>query len=219
MLAHNLDFDAYIATIVGSYLLGSIPTGYLVGRLKGIDVRKQGSGNIGATNAFRVLGKTAGAAVLIIDGLKGFTAACWLPILAARLFPGANPEGLALAGGFSAVFGHNYTCWLRFKGGKGIATSAGVVMAWAPWACIVALALWGLVALVTRYISVASIAAALSLPATVWLTRKNATMTGVMGALSLMAIYKHKGNVQRLIDGTENRLGAKGTNRHNPPQP
>lgn len=196
-------------TVMAAYLIGSLPTGYVVGRARGIDVRKVGSGNIGATNAFRVLGKTAGAAVLLIDGFKGFAAARWLPLLATHFFPGANVEYLALTAGVAAVLGHNYTCWLKFKGGKGIATSAGVVMAWAPWACVTALVVWGVVAKATRYVSVGSIMAAVVLPIAVWLTRRSVPMTCVMGALSILAIYKHKGNVQRLMAGTENRLGAK----------
>jgi len=196
-------------TIIGSYLVGSIPTGYIVGRIRGVDVRKEGSGNIGAANAFRVLGRNAGAAVLLIDGFKGFSAARWMPLLALHFFPAANAEHLALAGGVAAVLGHNYTCWLHFKGGKGIATSAGVVMAWAPLACVGALGVWGLMAAVTRYVSVASIAAAIFLPIGVWVTKRSVAMTCVMSALSVLAIYKHRGNMKRLREGTENRLGAK----------
>lgn len=198
--------------IIVSYLVGSLPTGYIVGRIRGVDVRKEGSGNIGAANAFRVLGRNAGAAVLLIDGFKGFSAARWIPLLAVHFFPNANAEHLALTCGVAAVLGHNYTCWLRFKGGKGIATSAGVVMAWAPLACIGALGVWGLMAAVTRYVSVASIAAAIFLPIGVWFTKQSVAMTCVMSALSILAIYKHRGNVQRLRQGTENRLGAKPIN-------
>ena len=106
---------------------------------------------------------------------------------------GARRENLALAAGVAAILGHNYTCWLRFKGGKGIATSGGVVLAWAPEACLTALGLWGLVFVATRYVSLASIAAALVLPFAVWFWNGSPTMTCVMSALSLLAIYKHKG--------------------------
>jgi acyl phosphate:glycerol-3-phosphate acyltransferase len=188
--------------------MGSVPAGYLAGKAKGIDVRSQGSGNIGATNVFRVLGRKAGLAVLTADALKGFAAARWAPVLALHFFaaPASAREGLALAAGAASILGHNYPCWLRFKGGKGIATSGGVVLAWAPMACVTALGLWGLVFLVSRYVSLASIAAALVLPFAVWFWNGSATMTAVMAALSLLAIYKHKGNVRRLIDGTENRF-------------
>jgi glycerol-3-phosphate acyltransferase PlsY len=197
--------------MVVSYVLGSTPSGYLAGKVRGIDIRAMGSGNIGATNVFRVLGRAAGIAVLTADALKGFVAARFVPALTLHLFTAsvARRENLALAAGVGAILGHNYTCWLRFKGGKGIATSAGVVMAWAPEACLTALGLWGLVFVATRYVSLASIAAALILPLAVWFWNGSPTMTVVMSALSLLAIYKHKANIQRLLKGTENRIGKK----------
>ena len=129
------------------------------------------------------------------------------------VFPtcGAARENLALAGGVAAILGHIYTCWLYFKGGKGIATSGGVVLAWAPAAALTAVATWGVVLALTRYVSLASIVAAVVLPFAVWLWKGSATMTGVMTALSLLAIYKHKANIQRLRHGTENRVGMKKT--------
>jgi acyl phosphate:glycerol-3-phosphate acyltransferase len=208
-----MDIGAYILVLVTSYFLGSVPSGYLAGRAKGVDVRTVGSGNIGATNAFRVLGKTAGTTVLLVDALKGYASARWLPLLAMHFFPDAAPqwENLALVAGVSAILGHNFTCWLKFKGGKGIATSAGVVLAWAPWACLTALGLWIVVLLATRFVSMASIAAAVALPLAVWFWNGSLTMTLVMVALSVMAIYKHKANIQRLLNGTESRMGAKKT--------
>jgi acyl phosphate:glycerol-3-phosphate acyltransferase len=208
-----LTIAAYIFVIVVAYFIGSTPSGYIAGRIRGIDVRTVGSGNIGATNVFRVLGRTAGIAVLAADGLKGFLAARLVPLLALQVFAPSDlrREHLAVAAGVGAVLGHNYTCWLRFKGGKGIATSAGVVMAWVPAACLTALALWGLVLLLTRYVSLASIAAAMILPFAVWFWGSSPTMNYVMTALSLLAIYKHKGNIQRLIKGEENRIGKKKT--------
>jgi len=190
-------------------LIGSLPTGYLAGMARGIDIRAAGSGNIGATNVFRVLGNAAGIAVLAVDGVKGFAAARWVPLLADKCFPGAGLDNLALAAGAGAVLGHIYTCWLKFKGGKGIATSAGVGFAWAPEACAATLAVWGVVFLATRYVSVASIAAAVVLPVMVWCFHYGTKMTIVMTALSVLAIYKHKANIRRLLDGTENRAEAK----------
>jgi len=206
-----VDIGAYIVVVVIAYFLGSVPAGFLAGKARGIDVRMVGSGNIGATNAFRVLGKTAGTVVLVADALKGFAAARWTPLLAVYLFPGAvsQRENLALAAGVAAILGHNFTCWLKFKGGKGIATSGGVVLAWAPLACLTALALWGVVFVLTKFVSVASIAAALVLPIAVWFWNGSLTMTAVMAALSALAIYKHKANIQRLLSGTESRAGAK----------
>jgi glycerol-3-phosphate acyltransferase PlsY len=206
-----VDLGAYIVVLVTSYFLGSVPAGYLAGKARGIDVRTVGSGNIGATNAFRVLGKTAGTVVLLSDALKGFAAARFAPLLAIYLFPGAMPqlENLRLVAGVAAILGHNFPCWLNFKGGKGIATSGGVVLAWAPLACLTALALWGVVFVTTKFASLASIAAALILPIAVWYWNGSLTMTAVMAALSALAIYKHKPNIQRLLKGTESQAGAK----------
>ena len=196
---------------VAAYLLGSIPTGYLVARAKGIDIRTVGSGNIGAANVFRILGKPAGILVLVVDGLKGFAACAWLIDFVIQLFavaPG-QIENLRIVAGICAVLGHNYTCWLKFKGGKGIATSAGVYFALAPLAAGIALGIWIIVFALGRYVSVASIAAAVALPAAVWLTPNSLILRIVTTALGLLAIYKHKGNIQRLLNGTERRLGQK----------
>ena len=201
----------YIVIAVAAYLLGSIPTGYLVARARGIDIRTVGSGNIGAANVFRILGKPAGILVLVVDGLKGFAACAWLIDFVIQLFavaPG-QIENLRIVAGICAVLGHNYTCWLKFKGGKGIATSAGVYFALAPLAAGIALGIWIIVFALGRYVSVASIAAAVALPAAVWLTPNSLILRIVTTALGLLAIYKHKGNIQRLLNGTERRLGQK----------
>jgi glycerol-3-phosphate acyltransferase PlsY len=204
-----LQIGAYSLTVVLAYLIGSLPTGYVAGLTRGIDIRTTGSGNIGATNVFRVLGKAAGISVLALDGVKGFAAARWVPLLAGKWFPGTPAENLALAAGAGAVLGHVYTCWLKFKGGKGIATSAGVGFAWAPEACAVTLAIWGIVFVSTRYVSVASIVAAVVLPVAVWVFGYGTRMTLVMTAMAVLAIYKHKANIRRLLEGTENRVGMK----------
>ena len=215
---------AYILTALGAYLLGSIPTGFLVAKAKGIDIRSVGSGNIGATNAMRVLGKPAGIFVLLMDALKGFAAVMlilnFFPDLSSafpKVFTGGNVyadkilrEQLGIIAGICAVLGHNYTCWLKFKGGKGIATTAGVYLALAPWAVLVALVVFILAVLLTKYVSVGSIAAAVALPATVWImTPRNLLLGIVTTALGALAIYKHKSNLQRIRAGTENRLGKK----------
>ena len=164
----------YILIVVVGYLLGSIPTGFLVAKAKGIDIRSAGSGNIGATNVFRILGKPAGIFVLLVDALKGFAACSWLAGVVFRVFsvPPEQTENLRILAGICAVLGHNYTCWLKFKGGKGIATSAGVYFALAPLAAGIALGTWMVVFVLSRYVSVASIAAAVALPTAVWLTQR-----------------------------------------------
>jgi glycerol-3-phosphate acyltransferase PlsY len=189
-----------------AYLLGSIPTGFLAARTRGIDIRTVGSGNIGATNAFRVLGKTVGTFVLLADALKGFLACKMLP----SLF-GLNTSQAAILGGLCAILGHNYTCWLAFKGGKGIATSAGVLLGWTPIGCGLAVAAWVIVATITRYVSVASICAAALLPFAAWISGSSSQIIWTTAFVGAMAIYKHKVNIQRLLAGTENRIGKKKT--------
>ena len=201
----------YFATAIGAYLLGSIPTGFVVAKAKGIDIRSVGSGNIGATNVFRALGKPAGIFVLLIDGLKGYAACEWLVDLVLQSFggAGADREVLKILGGIFGVLGHNYTCWLKFKGGKGIATSGGALAALVPWAFLIILGVWIVVFAITRYVSLASIAASVSLPFATWVTGGSITLILVTSAMTVLAIYKHKANIQRLLSGTESRLGAK----------
>ena len=202
---------AYAIVAVAAYLLGSFPTGYLVGKAKGVDVRTVGSKNMGATNVFRVLGKGPGIFVLIVDGLKGYAACTWMTdwMLHLQSIPTSDRELYRIIAGIAAVLGHNYTCWLWFKGGKGIATSAGVYFALAPIAAGIALSAWIVAAITTRFVSVASIAAAVALPTAVWLTSSHLFLQIVTTALGLLAIAKHKGNIQRLLKGTERRFGSK----------
>lgn len=199
---------SYIVVAVAAYLLGSIPTGFLVAKARGIDIRSVGSGNIGAANTFRAIGRSAGIFVLLMDALKGF-AAVELSYLILRLFgvthPGAAIHYRVVAGIF-AVLGHNYTCWLWFKGGKGIATTAGVYLALAPWAVCFAFIAFILAVLITRFTSVGSMLAAIVLTVVVCLTQEDLTLKIVTIALCVLALLKHRTNIQRLIAGTENRI-------------
>jgi acyl phosphate:glycerol-3-phosphate acyltransferase len=204
----------YISLVLCAYLLGSIPTGYLVARAKGIDIRNVGSGNIGATNAFRVLGKPAGIFVLLADALKGYLACTVMADLLLRAFNlPAAPFNQAMTervvAGIVAVLGHNFTCWLRFKGGKGIATTTGVYFAVAWQAALVAVIVWIVVLRLTRFVSVASIVAAVVLPLGVWLMmgiHHSIPLGLVTTAMGALAIWKHKANIARLKAGTENRM-------------
>lgn len=188
-----------------AYLLGSIPFGFLAGRLRGVDIRREGSGNIGATNALRVLGKSTGYAVFVLDFLKGLVgvgACAWIA-------GGMEPAMVAAAIG--VILGHNFPVWLSFKGGKGIATSAGVIIAlFPPLAFLLALVMWVVLFFTTRYVSLASMAAAATLPAVVFvlavLGRASWLLAVVAGAMALLAILRHRGNIQRLLDGTEPRF-------------
>jgi glycerol-3-phosphate acyltransferase PlsY len=205
----------YIITALVAYLLGSIPTGFLVGKARGIDIRSIGSGNIGATNVFRYFGTVAGVAVLVVDALKGLLAVaavtrlCWLVFGATG--DATSHEWLEIIAGLAAVLGHNYTCWLHFKGGKGIATSAGVLVALVPYALLIILAIWILVIGLTRFVSLASICASAALPFATWVTGGSFTMIAITSAMTVLAIYKHKSNIQRLLSGTESRIGSKTT--------
>jgi acyl phosphate:glycerol-3-phosphate acyltransferase len=213
----------YILTVLIAYLLGSLPTGFLVAKARGVDIRTVGSGNIGATNVFRILGKAAGVFVLVVDAAKG-----WLAVfIVAKLVSGwfyleagsLAQEWFRLCAGVAAILGHNYTCWLHFKGGKGIATSAGVLVALVPVPLLIILAVWIVVFAFSRYVSLASILAAFSLPFAAWAFGESRTMIIVTTALAALAIYKHKANIQRLINGTENRIGAKKGSSAEAPKP
>ena len=206
-----MQIAGYTVVAIAAYLLGSIPTGFLVAKAKGIDIRTVGSKNMGATNVFRTLGKGPGIFVLLVDALKGYVAVAWVADALLRLlgWENSNPQTTHLIAGIAAVLGHNYTCWLWFKGGKGIATTAGVYFALAPLSVSIALGVWIILFAVTRYVSLASIAAAVALAVAVWLTQTNLWLGGVTTALCAMAVIKHKANIQRLIAGTENRIQFK----------
>lgn len=205
----------YILTALIAYLFGSIPTGFLVARTRGVDIRTVGSGNIGATNVFRILGKPAGIFVLLVDALKGWVPVFFVAKLMATLFyPAADQTAIdwfKIVAGVCAILGHNYTCWLNFKGGKGIATSAGMLVALVPVPLLIILGIWIAVFAVSRYVSLASICAATALPFAALLVGDSLTIIIVTALLAALAIYKHKANIKRLLDGTENRINLKKT--------
>ena len=193
----------FLGSAIVSYLLGSIPTGFLWAKARGIDIRKVGSGNIGATNVMRTLGKGPGILVLLLDAAKGF-----LPVFfAPRIFSDVDRHVLQIVCCVGVIAGHNWTCWLKFKGGKGVATSAGALLALLPLPLLSALGVWLVVFAIGRYVSVASISAALAMPIVTWLIEKDATLCAFTAVLGAVAIYKHKSNIQRLLAGTENRVG------------
>jgi acyl phosphate:glycerol-3-phosphate acyltransferase len=195
----------FIGCAVASYFLGSIPTGFLWAKAWGIDIRKIGSGNIGATNVMRVLGKGPGITVLLIDAAKGF-----LPVFfASRLFLEVDSRLLQITCCIFVIAGHNWTCWLHFKGGKGVATSAGALLAFLPLPLLCALGVWLLVFATGRYVSLASIGAAAAIPIATWFITKDVLLTVFTVVLGAVVIYKHKSNIRRLLAGTENRVGEK----------
>lgn len=207
-------FSVYvICAVVIAYFLGSLPTGYLAGRARGIDIRKEGSGNIGATNALRVLGPTLGILVLLIDLAKG-VAACYVAIWIPRLWGGSGSELganreliLMLVGGLGAVLGHSFTCWLGFKGGKGVATTGGVFLAVALKPALICLAIFVILVALTRYVSLASITAAICLPVMVYYFHRDIFLTALTLLVALLVVYRHRANIQRLLKGTELKIG------------
>ncbi len=197
-----------ISSLLG-YLLGSIPFGLLVGRLKGVDIRQHGSGNIGATNVVRVIGKKWGILVFALDALKGLLGV----IIAMEVAGGrtASSAGLlGIAAGLACVLGHNFPVWLKFKGGKGVATTAGVLVGLLPWAALVAFVTWGVVFYSTRYVSVASMVAAVVIPATVWGMERQATpLFWFSVVVAVLGLLRHRSNFKRLLAGTEPRFEKK----------
>jgi glycerol-3-phosphate acyltransferase PlsY len=206
---------AFAVVVIGSYLLGSIPFGYLAGRMAGIDIRNCGSGNLGATNVIRTLGKGYGYPVFAADFLKGFGAVKMSILIATRVQSEWNaPEMFGIVAAISSVLGHSFPLWLRFKGGKGVATSAGALFGLAPIAALVGVAIWILTFWLTRYVSVASITAAAALPLiillTTWLTRTTGKLLFYSSvSLAAVVIWRHRSNLSRLIRGTEPRFTRK----------
>lgn len=201
----------------GAYLLGSVPFGFLLAKARGKDIRTLGSGNIGATNVFRSVGKGPGLLTFLLDFLKGLAAVCLVPRLAGWLAAGGCAAAAAagipfrLFCGALAVAGHNWTCFLGFKGGKGVATSAGMLLGLTPGGAGIAFAVWVLAFVSTRYVSVASILAAAALGAAAWplYAREGALLPGVLTALACLAVWKHRSNIRRLLSGTESRFTFK----------
>jgi glycerol-3-phosphate acyltransferase PlsY len=203
----------WLLIIVLSYLIGSIPSGYLVARSKGIDIRQRGSSNIGAANVARVMGKAWGYLVGFCDFLKGFLAVKLGFLIAAHFLPSLVAGGVIAA--IACILGHNYTVWLGFKGGKGIATSGGAVLAILPPLVFVSVGIvWVAVFIVSRYTSLASIVAAAALPISVLLlvTRTGTDFWLLLAfsvSMAALAIWRHRSNIGRLLQGTENRFGKK----------
>lgn len=201
------------------FLLGSIPFGLLLGKVKGIDIREHGSGNIGATNVFRTLGKKSGILCLVLDFFKGF-----IPVLiASRLvLDGTMGQCIEVGTALAAILGHNYSPWIGFKGGKGIATTGGALVAIMPAAVVLLILIFGIAAFTTKYVSVGSITTAIALPIITGLGSYYHIRNGdipadgwnkplfifslVAGAL---AVWKHRTNITRLRAGTENKIGQK----------
>ena len=190
-------------TVALAYLIGGIPTTYLASRyVAGIDLREHGSKNLGATNVYRVLGWKYAIPIGLFDVAKGFVPtyffAPWV----------GEADGIALAIGFGAIVGHVFPVYLRFSGGKGVATAAGVLLAVAPTAMLVSVALWGALVFATGIVSVASMSAALVFPMTVWvLSPERTTLLYAGVAIAAFLVLNHRTNLRRIVGGVEPRFG------------
>lgn len=190
-----------IILILFGYLLGSVPTGFILGSMAGVDVRKAGSGNVGATNVARVAGKRQGILTLIGDTAKGV-----VPVILA-LQMGANLTTTVMAGA-AAFVGHLYPVFLKFRGGKGVATALGVFVALAPVAALVLILMFIAIALSSRIVSVGSIATAMAAPLILWLFSYPPIVVGIAVFIAAAITLRHRSNIQRLLNGTEPRFGS-----------
>lgn len=190
-----------IFVIIVSYLIGSIPTGVIFGSLAGIDVRSAGSGNIGATNVARVLGKGIGVLTLLADTAKGF-----LPVFVALQLGFDHAVAASVAA--AAFLGHLYPLYLKFRGGKGVATALGALLVLAPLATLILMVVFGGVVLISRIVSLGSIAAAVAAPIVLWLLSYAMPLIGMGAFLGAMVILRHRANIQRLLAGAEPRFGS-----------
>jgi glycerol-3-phosphate acyltransferase PlsY len=197
----------FIQTLAGvllSYLIGAVPFALLLGKANGVDIRKKGSGNVGATNLTRNVGKAWGGLCFGLDFTKGLLPVLIFPVA----FPDAHPS-LAVLCAIAAVAGHVYPVYLKFKGGKGVSTTLGALIALSPLAVIVAMAVWGVVFKVSRYVSVASISAAVALPIVALFTCDTRWPKWAFLLLAILIIYRHRSNISALKNGTENRFSRK----------
>lgn len=196
--------------LVASYLLGSIPASYLAGRwTRGIDLREHGSGNLGATNTFRVLGPKVAAPVMLFDVLKGFVPTWFFP----QMDPSVDWRW-ALAYGAAAILGHVFSIYMGFRGGKGVATGAGVFLALAPAAVGGAFLVWLAALLLSRMVSLASILAAVTVVPLIWLTTDRAAVRVLGAGVALFVVFAHRTNVGRILRGEEHRFGKKVVAEH-----
>lgn len=194
---------ALVGAAIGSYLLGGIPMGYLIASQRGVDITRVGSGNTGATNVYRNMGAALGFLVLGGDLVKGLLAAS----IGRLVLPGGLGEVVC---GLAAIIGHNWSVFMRFRGGKGMATSAGVVALTVPMSALVLVPIWFVVVSLSGYVSLGSISVAVLLPVAVWLVYPTRTWNLVFAIIAgAMAVWRHRTNIQRLLRGNENRLSGR----------
>ncbi len=208
---------SYIIGIVLSYLLGGIPFGYLIAVTRGIDIRTEGSGNIGATNVSRVLGRKYGLIIFFLDMFKGFVAVCFIPLLfSGSKFPTTADNLLVILCGFSAVLGHAFPVYLKFRGGKAVATSFGIFIWLAPVAIAISFGAWIVTVLVSRFVSLGSMIGTLAVVVVIICVVDSPHgdpmyLTLLSAAVAVLVIARHTSNIERIISGTEKKVFTKKT--------
>lgn len=217
----DFPYKIFISSLLAAYFIGSFPFGFWIAKLKGIDIRDHGSGNIGATNVFRNLGVKFGILVLILDISKGFIPVLFGSAIILKEIPKETLDRESLEGlihvslAIATIIGHNYTFWLGFKGGKGIATSAGALIIFLPEVLLGSVIIWIFVFFTSRYVALASIAAALSLPILTYSLDHNYLFPDINSSkpvllfgiiAGLMAVWRHKSNIRRIISGKEEKF-------------
>ncbi|MGI9240178.1 MAG: glycerol-3-phosphate 1-O-acyltransferase PlsY [Verrucomicrobiales bacterium] len=209
--------------VLAAYVIGATPFGFLMGKAKGLDIRNHGSGNIGATNVLRIVGKKEGIFVFVLDVLKGLVPVVVGRGIAAQILADQSTQWLSVVSvliALATILGHNHTFWLGFKGGKGVATTGGALVALMPWEILAAVVVWALVFSAKRYVSLASICAAVTIPIA-------ALAHGAVGGhydlplillaiiVAVLGVWRHRLNIARLRDGTESRMGKKNKEEKN----
>lgn len=202
----------HVLILLGSYLLGSIPFGYLIARARGVDIMSTGSGNIGATNVLRTLGPAAGYSVFLLDVLKGV-----IPALVAMAV--LKDEEWSVIAGLTAVVGHSLSPFLKFKGGKGIATGLGAILGSCPPVALSCFGLFLVILAISRYVSLASLFAAAMLPFAAWYFGYSGAIIGMFAGMAVLIFYRHRGNIERLRSGTERKFDPKGKKKEPEPEP
>jgi len=198
-----------IISIIASYLLGAVPFGFLIAKYKGIDIRRHGSRNIGATNVLRTLGKGPGYTTLALDILKGLVAVTVLPYFLYGRDAGITRELFQLCCAVFVIVGHSWTVFLGFKGGKGVATATGAFLGIAPLAMLCAAVVWVISAKITKYVSVSSMLAAAAFVIFTFVFGEAPEIKWFSILVALIIIVRHKANIKRLAEGTENKIGQK----------
>lgn len=199
----------FLLSLVAAYLVGSIPTGYIFGKaLRGVDIRQLGSGNVGATNVYRTVGKAPGVAVLALDFLKGTLCVTLLPMALEAASPALEMTrtSVCIFLGAAAIAGHIWTVFLNFRGGKGVATTAGVMLGFLPGVFLGCLVVWVAVFAIWKYVSLASLAAAAALPVLSLVMGKGIDVILFTSVLCMVGVYSHRANIKRLIQGEESRI-------------